>query len=304
VRVGIREWHAAGQPHDPAVAPDGALWYTAFDANELGRLDARSGDLRTFPLNVPNSGPVGLVADTEGTIWFTASLQGYIGKLDPETGEVTEYPMPNPRARDPRSIVVGDDGKLYFTVEQGNFVGRLDPLTGAIALVEVPTWHAQPSGITVGADGAIYFCEFGTNRIGRLDPVRMRISELVLPDAGSRARRLAVAHDGRIYYTDHARGYLGRVSPESGEVVEWPSPSGTGSKPYAIATTPEGIVWYVETGVHPNTLVRFDPSSNQFDHWRIPSGGGVVHNMVVAPDNQLYLAESGVNKLAIAEIEH
>ena len=32
----------------------------------------------------------------------------------------------------------------------------------------------------------------------------------------------------------------------------------------------------------------------------IPSGGGVVRNMVATPDGRLYLAESGANRIAIA----
>src|ERR1041385_8429377 len=99
-RVQFREWNAPGRPHDPAVAPDGALWYTAENANVLGRLDPSTGQIRELTLATPDSGPHGLVADRDGTIWFTAHAKGYIGKLSPD-GEVTEYAMPDPRAKDP-----------------------------------------------------------------------------------------------------------------------------------------------------------------------------------------------------------
>src|SRR5215469_2781843 len=89
------------RPHDPAVAPDGSLWYTGQRANKLGRLDPSTGKIKEFPLKTPDSGPHSLVADSEGNIWFTANYKGYIGKLDPSTGKVTEYPMPDPRATDP-----------------------------------------------------------------------------------------------------------------------------------------------------------------------------------------------------------
>ena len=54
----------------------------------------------------------------------------------------------------------------------------------------------------------------------------------------------------------------------------------------------------------PNTLVRFDPRTKQFSSSPIPSGGGVVRNMVSTPDGRLYLACSGVNKVAIADPAH
>src|SRR5207253_3051928 len=110
-------------------------------------------------------------------------------------------------------------------------------------------------------------------------PKTLEIREYPLPE-GARPRRLAVAPDGSIYYSDYARGYLGHFAPTTGQVEEWPSPGGAGSHPYGIAVTPDGKVWYSESGVSPNTLVRFDPATKKFAARAIPSGGGVVRNMV------------------------
>jgi hypothetical protein len=50
-------------------------------------------------------------------------------------------------------------------------------------------------------------------------------------------------------------------------------------------------------------LVRsFDPKSESFSTKQIPSGGGVVRNMVATPDQRLYLACSGVNKVAVVDL--
>jgi virginiamycin B lyase len=62
------------------------------------------------------------------------------------------------------------------------------------------------------------------------------------------------------------------------------------------------VVWYVESGVSPNMLVRFDPASEKFQSWPIPSGGGVVRHMVSAPDGTLWLACSGVDRIARVEV--
>ncbi len=135
IKVHIKEWSlpASGSlPHDPAVAPDGALWYTGQRSNTLGRLDPETGQIKEYPLKTPDSGPHGLAADKEGNIWFTANYKGYIGKLNPRTGAVAEYALPDPAARDPHTPVFDQKGILWFTVQAGNFVGRLDPETGAI----------------------------------------------------------------------------------------------------------------------------------------------------------------------------
>jgi virginiamycin B lyase len=303
-RVVIKEWKVPtpnSRPHDPAVAPDGALWFTEQVGNKLGRLDPATGKIREFSLKTPDSGPHGLVADRAGNIWFAAIFKGYIGKLNPTTGDVAEYRMPDKRARDPHTPVLDQQGNVWFTLEQSNFIGRLDPRSGKIQLKEVPTPHAVPYGIVVNSAGVPYFCEFGSNKLGSVDPKTMAITEYALPQ-GARPRRLALASDGGIYYSDFARGYLGHFDPTSKNVEEWASPNGPDSRPYGITVTPDGTVWYAETGVIPNQLVRFDPKTKKFSSTAVPSGGGVIRNMAAAPDGKVYLACSGVNQVGIAEV--
>ncbi len=303
--VTIKEWDVPtpnSRPHDPAVAPDGSLWYTGQMANKLGRFDPATGAFKEYPLKTPDSGPHGLVADRDGNIWFTAAFKGYIGKLDPKTGNVTEYTMPDPRAKDPHTPTFDQNGILWFTVENSNFVGRLDPRTGDIKLKEVPTPHAVPYGIVVNSKGVPYFCEFGSNKLAGIDPGTMQITEHSLPE-GARPRRLALAADDTIYYSDYARGYLAHFDPATGKVEEWRSPGGADSHPYGIAITPDGKVWYSESGVKPNTLIVFDPKTKSFAKTLVPSGGGVIRNMAVGPGGKIYLACSGVNKIGIAQAQ-
>jgi virginiamycin B lyase len=303
--VSIKEWDVPtpnSRPHDPAVAPDGSLWYTGQMANKLGRLDPKTGEFKEYPLKTPESGPHGLVADKNGNIWFTAIFKGYVGKLDPKTGEITEYHMTDARVRDPHTPALDPQGNVWFTTEQSNFVGSIDPKTGEIKVKEVPTAHAVPYGIVVNSEGVPYFCEFGSNKLARIDPKTMEITEFTMPQ-GARPRRLALAADGSIYYSDYARGYLGHFDPKTQKQEEWPSPGGATSRPYGIAVAPNGIVWYSESGVSPNTLVEFDPASKKFSTTAIPSGGGVVRNMAATSDGRLFLACSGVNKVAVAQVK-
>ena len=161
----------------------------------------------------------------------------------------------------------------------------------------------MPYGIVILPNNTPLFCEFGSNKLASIDPQTMKVREYTLPSAGARPRRIALAPDGTVYYSDYARGYLGHFDPASGKLLkEWPSPGGAESKPYGIAITDDGQVWYSESGVSPNTLVHFDPTSESFSAEPIPSGGGVVRNMVATPDRRLYLACSGVNKVAVVNL--
>jgi virginiamycin B lyase len=148
--VEIREYEVptpSSRPHDPAVAPDGSLWYTGQGANKLG--DPKSGEFKEYPLKTPNSGPHGLVADRAGNIWFTAISGGYVGKLDPKTGAIAEYRPSDGTEIDPHTPVFDHNGILWFTNQETNSVGRLDPSTGKMTLAKSPTPHAVPYGIVV-----------------------------------------------------------------------------------------------------------------------------------------------------------
>jgi virginiamycin B lyase len=126
----------------------------------------------------------------------------------------------------------------------------------------------------------------------------MKITEWTLPNAETRPRRIAITSDDAVWYSDYSRGYLGRLDTKTGQRMEWPSPGGPESRPYGIAAL-DDVIWYSESAVRPNTLVRFDPRTQKFQTWVIPGGGGVVRNMSVTRDGNIAIAESGVNKVGL-----
>jgi len=304
-QIDIREWVVPTQgsrPHDPLADRDGSIWYTGQTANILGRLDPHSGTITEYHPDTPASGPHGLVADRDGNIWFTANSAGYIGKLDPRTGKFTAYPLPDPNARDPHTPIFDRQGILWFTVQGANMVGRLDPASGEIRLVTSPTPRSNPYGMVISSRGVPWFCEFGANKLASIDPETMTIHEHVLPNAASRPRRIAITPDDVIWYSDYARGYLGRFDTKTGDAREYASHGGPNSMPYGIVYL-KRAVWYSESGMRPNTLVRFDPATETFQTWAIPSGGGVVRNMAVTRDGNIAMAESGVNRVALVTVQ-
>jgi streptogramin lyase len=151
-----------------------------------------------------------------------------------------------------------------------------------------------------------------------------------VPKARSRPHDPAFAPDGSVWYTRQMASVLGRFDPQTnqfkeyplktpspagtsgspqtsndpktGKISEWPSPGGPRSSPYAI-TAGGNVIWYSESTTKPNTVVRFDTKTEKFQTWIIPSGGGVVRNMVSTPDGNLWLACSGANGIACVEVK-
>jgi len=186
-------------------------------------------------------------------------------------------------------------------VQNANRIGRLDPKTGEIRLLTPPTPKSRPYGMAFNSKGALFVVQFGVNSVASVDPATFAIREYKLPDSSSRPRRIAITSDDMVWYTDYARGFLGRLDPATGKVSEWQSPSGPKSEPYGISAIHD-VIWYSESGTTPNTVVRFDPKTANFQSWAIPGGGNIVRNTSVTKEGDFVLANSLVNSVTLVKI--
>ncbi len=281
--VAIREWTVPwekSRPRDPAVAPDGNIWFVGQVGNYVARLTPETGRFDRFEVD-PGTHPHNIIVDRVGNAWYSGNENAMIGRIDGKTGAITRYPMPDSAARDPHTMVFDRMGDIWFTVQSGNFVGKLIVATGKVRLLSLPTADARPYGIVIDRTNRPWFDLFGANKIGTVDPITMQLKEYPLPDAKTRPRRIALTSDGGVWYDDYVRGYLGRLDPKTGTVKEWPTPGLRTSLPYALTVDDRDRLWFVETGRQPNRLVGFDSKTEKFFAAAdVPSGGGTVRYMV------------------------
>jgi virginiamycin B lyase len=104
-----------------------------------------------------------------------------------------------------------------------------------------------------------------------------------------------------VWYVNSSLGRLGRLNPKTGEIKEWPSPSGPQSHPYAIEVV-DDIIWYNESNQRPDALVRFDPKTEKFQSWAVPSGVGIIRHMRKTPDGNLTIHQTSTNRIGLAII--
>jgi virginiamycin B lyase len=306
LRVSFREWAAQqlGQrARDPVEAPDGMIWYVGQRSDTIGRIDPRTNEVREWPLPA-GALPHSVNIDAQGGVWYMGNGNGTIGRFDPATGEAREYRMPDANARDPHTAEFDRSGIMWFTLQQSNMIGRFDPRTGETRLVTIERPRARPYGIKIDAQGDPWVACNGGNCIIRVDRETMALQIIELPGADTTVRRLDIAGDGMVWYVNSGRGRLGRYNPQNGDIREWDSPSGPRSHPYAIAVI-DGIVWYNESGVRPDPLVRFDPRTETFQSWAIPSAGlyaGMVRHMRATRDGNLLLHQGSTNRIILATL--
>ena len=305
--ISFKEWKVPtlGQrPRDPIEAADGSIWWAGQWGNLVGRINPATGAMKEFPLP-KDSMPHSVTLDSAGKVWYTGNKNGTIGRLDPDTGKITVYRMPDTAARDPHTAIFDHKGILWFTLQHSNMVGRLEPVGGGIRLVKMKTPGAKPYGIAIDAGGTPWVACNGSNCLVKVDPDTMELKEIRLPTPGTTVRRLQIAQDGMIWYVNSSKGRLGRYNPVTGEVKEWMSPSGPDSHPYALAIV-RGIVWYNESGKRPDTLVRFDPGTETFQSWPIPSGNiyaGIIRHMRPTRDGNLLIHQGATNRIMLVTLE-
>jgi virginiamycin B lyase len=232
--------------------------------------------IQEWTVPMPSSRPHNPLVARDGSLWYTRQFGNVRGRLDPQTGQIKEYHLKTPNAG-PHDLAADKDGNIWYTGTFKVHIGKLNPSTREVTEYPMPDPAAR-------------------------DPHTMEIREYVLPNAETRPRRIAITNDDVLWYSDYACGYLGRFDPATGKTSEWPSPGGPKSQPYGIYAVRD-VLWYSEAGVKPYTVVRFDPKTETFQTWVIPSGGGVVRNMDATRDGNLVLACSGVNGIAMVHVQ-
>ena len=178
-------------------------------------------------------------------------------------------------------------------------LGRLNPVTGD--LKEIDT-EPRPYGIQAGSDGTLWIAYNGTNKIGAMHPDTMEVKYYEVPDTRTRVRRLGLDSEGIVWFVNSTMGKIGRLDPATGDIKQWDSPSGPNSHPYAIAVI-DDVIWYNESGMRPDALVRFNPRTESFQSWAIPSGVGIVRNVWVTEEGNLLIHQSSTNQVGLVKID-
>lgn len=263
---------------DPVQGKDGIIWWVGQWGNILGRLDPITGEMKEYILPA-GTYPHSVTLDENLTPWFLGNKNGTVGYLDLTTEKFKVFNMPNDKARDPHTGVFDDNGIFWFTLQHSNMIGKLTPETGDIQLVSLPTKKSKPYGIKLDSTGTPWVSCNGANCLIKVDKKSMTLKEIKLPGENTHTRRLAITPDDMVFYVNSGMGKLGRYNSKTGEITEWDNPSGKDSHPYAIEYA-DGAIWFNESAKRPETLVRFDLTTETMQSWQIPSKDGVHSGLI------------------------
>jgi virginiamycin B lyase len=292
---GIEEFPvpAGSHPHDVAPAADGTVWYTAQQAGRLGRLDPTSGRLEEVPLGA-GSAPHGVIVGPEGAAWVTDSGLNAIVRVDHQTLDVEVFPLPAGDAN-LNTAAFDASGVLWFTGQAGIY-GRLDPAAGEVEVFEAPGGRG-PYGITATPAGEVFYASLAGNHIARIDTTTSTAQPIEPPTPAQGSRRVWSDSQGRIWVSEWNTGQVGSYHPLTGQWREWRLP-GEGPQPYAVYVDETDHVWLSDFG-SADALVRFDPTTETFEVFPLPTIDGAVRQLLGRP-GEVWGAESAADALVVA----
>jgi streptogramin lyase len=141
-----------GTNNEITKGPDGSIWATLDNANDIAQITPR-GKVREFdPVNV--SDPIGIASGPGGTLWVTQP--NGVAVFDPADPDSAEKFTIND-ITDPRPIVRGPDGNMW-TVSGQNVI-RI-PADNPTAAESFPVLVAGRD-IDRGKDGRLWAADFG-----------------------------------------------------------------------------------------------------------------------------------------------
>ena len=187
----LKEWPVewGGRTRDPAIAPDGKVWFVGQAGNYIANLDPKTGAQKRYEIE-EGTNPHTLIVDQNGIVWYAGNRNGRIGRLDPATGGIKT--IMTGEAKDPHTLVFDGKGHIWFTSQGSNRVGRLNMATEKVDLDHAVRHAVEPVRHRHRLKGTIWVALLRVGMVAKIDPQTMAVTRFKEGADTSRSRRLDV----------------------------------------------------------------------------------------------------------------
>jgi len=129
----FQPFQGAGEPHNIYdVIPDSQnnAYFTDFRQRHIGRIDAKTGEVKLFAVPTPASAPRRGTMDAQDRLWFAEYRGDRIAMFDTKTEQFKEWPVA-PRWSAPYDVVIDKNEEAWTGSMLSDQVTRLNTKTGA-----------------------------------------------------------------------------------------------------------------------------------------------------------------------------
>jgi virginiamycin B lyase len=173
--------------------------------------------------------------------------------------------------------------------------GRLDPASPEPEVFDAPGGRG-PYGITVTPNNEVFYASLAGNHVARIDKASGTAERIDPPTAGQGSRRVWSDSNGVVWVSEWEAGQVGAYDPATGTWQEWVLP-GDAPQAYAVYVDETNRVWLTDFAGD-GAVVRFDPATEGFESFPLPSPGGNVRQLLGVP-GEVWGAESAADALIV-----
>ena len=110
-------------------------WFMVMGREDVGKIDAKTGEITVYKTPTPNSGPRRGMIDSQGQLWFGENRGNRVGMFDPRTKQFKEWSAPTPEFN-PYDVTVDKNDEAWAVTEFSDALLRVNTKTGE--MVEYP----------------------------------------------------------------------------------------------------------------------------------------------------------------------
>jgi streptogramin lyase len=121
------------------VIPDSKnnAYFTDIAADYIGRIDAKTSEVKLYPMPTKPAGPRRGMMDAQDRVWFGEFRGNKIGMFDTKSEKFQEWTMPTAWSA-PYDVTVDKNGDAWTGSMLNDMVQRLDPKTGQVTEYLLP----------------------------------------------------------------------------------------------------------------------------------------------------------------------
>jgi virginiamycin B lyase len=262
------------EPHDVIVV-DGAVYYTNFGEQFLGKLDPKTGQHTEFAMQEFRKGfPQGnldLGVDKDKNLWVGMMYQGAVAKFDPKTEKFQYWQIAPERLKDDSQLNMVTnqmhvDGKLWVNDAGPSTLFRLDLASGKFEemdpLAMLPGGKQGYSIYDVRADSRnnAYVTDFQKNYLVKIDAKTLKTTAYQTGTPQSRNRRGRIDDQDRFFFAQYRGNKISMFDTKEEKMVEYPLPTKFTS-PYDVIWDKNGELW--TGGMTTDRVVRLNPKTGE-----------------------------------------
>ena len=245
---------------------DGNLWASMMYQGGIARIDAKTGDVKTYKVPEQWQGPntqESMVSPTnwhvDGYVWTNNQEDHSILRVNVKTGEWENLGVlkdAKGRTINGYDIPTDEQNNLYLLEFGGTKIGKIDAKTKTLQTWDPDLPHARPRRGHFDENGTLWYAEYGSNAVGRFDPKTQTITEWQMQVKWQMPYDALATKKGDVYTGSVMSDRVVRLDPKTGQQIVYLMPASTNIRRVNFDED-HGALWVGSN--HGNSIVKMEP---------------------------------------------